>query len=294
MFAHDAHDNGRKENEMYICPKCKDELILDTQTYRCKNGHCFDISSSGYVNLLLSSHHGNHGDNKLMLQSRRNFLSLGYYRPIADELFNILRNLPAHSGTVRILDAGCGEGYYTSALYERFVASERKAEIYGIDVSKTGVKMAAKKYKQCDFCVASVNALPFPNGYFDIVVSLFAPISEKEFYRVLSDRGVLVTVSPSPRHLFGLKKSVYNSVYENEQTTFAPQLFSLASESNYCGNIVLEETKAIRDLFTMTPYYYKTDDLGKSKLCALDKLETEIGVNFYCFKKRAELDTSQP
>lgn len=282
-----------RKNKMYICPKCNEELMTDTRSYRCKNGHCFDISSSGYVNLLLSSHHGNHGDNKLMLQSRRSFLSLGYYRPIADELFNILSSLSARSEAIRILDAGCGEGYYTGALCERFTASEQKAEIYGIDVSKIGITMAAKKYKQCDFCVASVNALPFPNGYFDIVVSLFAPISEKEFYRVLSDGGMLVTVSPSPRHLLGLKKSVYDSVYENEQTTFTPKLFGLTSESSYCGSIVLEDAKAIRELFTMTPYYYKTDDIGKSKLYALDKLETEIGVNFYCFKKQAELSASQ-
>ncbi len=271
---------------MYICPNCKEELMLDGNSYRCKKGHCFDISASGYVNLLLSTHHGNHGDNKLMLQSRRRFLSLGHYYPIVEELFKLLSGSTAHSGTLRILDAGCGEGYYTDALYRQFRSVGRTVEIYGIDVSKTGITMAAKKYKQCDFCVASVNSLPFSDGYFDIVVSLFAPIAESEFNRVLADGGTLVTVNPSPRHLIGLKNKIYDEVYENEPTTFSPILFSVASESSYTGSMILDNASEIRDLFMMTPYCYKTDDNGKDKLYALNKLETEIGVMLYSFKKR--------
>ncbi len=129
-----------------ICPVCGNDLDISENSYICRNNHCFDIAKSGYVNLLLSKHSGKsiHGDNKLMLQARRNFLEKGYYSPLRDELCAMVsRNF---SGGV-ILDAGCGEGYYTSAVYDALRQAEVPVDIYGIDISKIAVEMAAKRKK---------------------------------------------------------------------------------------------------------------------------------------------------
>ena len=64
---------------MFICPVCKNELNKTGKSFICSNGHCFDMAKSGYVNLLLKSTGGNHGDNKLMVSARRDFLDKGYY-----------------------------------------------------------------------------------------------------------------------------------------------------------------------------------------------------------------------
>jgi 23S rRNA (guanine745-N1)-methyltransferase len=95
----------------FACPKCKGELVLDGNTKKCKNNHCFDRAKAGYYNLLLGAKGGTHGDNADMVEARRDFLSRGYYEPLADRLAAIVTDLTPVCGAV--LDAGSGEGYYT-------------------------------------------------------------------------------------------------------------------------------------------------------------------------------------
>lgn len=270
---------------MYVCPKCSNKLVLENRSYRCSDGHCFDLSSKGYVNLLMSGKSGTHGDNKEMLSARRAFLSRGYYYPIILRLAEIITAKYEKGRELTILDAGCGEGYYTDAL--RVILQEKgySIKIYGVDVSKDGVAMAAKRYKECAFAVASVNALPFADECFDVIVSLFAPIAESEFCRVLRTDGVLITVSPSPRHLFGLKAAVYEHPYENEETTFVPDILRSVEKFVYGSEVKLSSSEEISNLFTMTPYYYKTDECGRNKVKEMRSLVTEIGFMFYTFEK---------
>jgi 23S rRNA (guanine745-N1)-methyltransferase len=63
----------------------------------------------GYVNLLVSHQrrHRQPGDSAEMLRHRRAFLDAGHYRPLADAVATY-----AEPGQA-VLDAGCGEGYYT-------------------------------------------------------------------------------------------------------------------------------------------------------------------------------------
>lgn len=77
------------------CPVCGKRLKLTKKSYICENNHCFDIAKSGYVNLLLSKHAGKtvHGDNKLMLQARRDFLERGYYAPLKDALCDAVKKI---------------------------------------------------------------------------------------------------------------------------------------------------------------------------------------------------------
>ena len=184
-----------------------------------------------------------------------------------------------------MLDAGCGEGYYSERLRQKLSEKFSNVDIYGIDVSKDAVAMAAGAYKNIQYSVASVNKLPFPDCSFDIIVSLFAPISEAEFHRVLRKNGILITVSPAPRHLFGLKTAVYDSVYENEETTFVPRLLTPLKNESYSSVMTLSNNKEIYDLFMMTPYYYKTGSKGRASVEELSSLKTEIGFMFYTFIK---------
>jgi len=54
------------------------------------------------------------------------------------------------------------------------------------------------------------------------------------------------------------------------------------------GNIALPDVQTIKDLFTMTPYFWKTPKEGASRLEALEKLETEISFDIYIYRKTAE------
>lgn len=268
---------------MYTCPKCKNTLIRKQKMYICSNGHCYDIASSGYVNLLGSAKgQGNHGDNKEMISARKQFLSLGHYFIIVEQLQKLIKEFVSVNAEIKILDCGCGEGYYTSALKERLNNCSR---IYGMDVSKDAIISASKAYKNVDFSVGSVNSLPFANESFDVVLSLFAPLSESEFSRVLKNNGIMITVSPSPSHLIGLKEVIYDTVYLNPPTTFNVKLFEMVHTQTATSNMRLTSNEQIMALFKMTPYYYNTKRSDAQKLDQLNELETEIGFTFCVYKK---------
>ena len=95
---------------MFICPKCREKLnIRENGAAVCGQGHSFDRSREGYYNLLLGVGGGTHGDNADMVTARREFLSRGFYQPLADKIACLAAEIMPEPRTV--LDAGCGEGY---------------------------------------------------------------------------------------------------------------------------------------------------------------------------------------
>ena len=166
----------------FICPVCKSEITLFERTYKCANNHCFDVSRDGYVNLLMSQQSSlkRHGDDKLMVKARRDFLEKGFYSELRKALCRTLKDhLPENSS---IVDVGCGEGYYTSEI-----SRVNSFDIFGIDISKDALKYASKSLKNNKFAVASAFSLPFANDSADCVLSVFAPSAYEEFSRVLKD-----------------------------------------------------------------------------------------------------------
>ena len=121
---------------MLRCPVCHEPIFKQNdKIYCCKNNHSFDIAKKGYVNFLLSHKMNSKlpGDNKLMVDARSEFLGKGYYDIFREKLINLIDEF--HPKT--ILDAGCGEGYYTNEIHK----DSRK--IFGIDISKTALQKAA-------------------------------------------------------------------------------------------------------------------------------------------------------
>ncbi len=94
-----------------ICPVCKGALNKNEHTYSCNAGHSFDIAREGYVNLLMSqaSSQKRHGDDKLMVRSRRDFLDKGYYSALRDAVAEAVASNTAPGA--HIIDVGYGEPY---------------------------------------------------------------------------------------------------------------------------------------------------------------------------------------
>lgn len=266
---------------MLICPKCKEKLNIEGRTYTCVNRHCYDTAKSGYVNLLLANQMNSAlpGDNKLMVQARKAFLDKGYYLPLAEALCRAV--LEYASKGCKILDAGCGEGYYT----EKIAAACSDAEIVGIDISKNAADYAARRTKAVKFAVGSVFHLPVADGSCDVLTTLFAPYCGEEFQRVLKNNGIMVMVIPAERHLWQLKCAVYDKPYLNEVKDFALEGFELLKRETVTGEISLPCNEDITALFSMTPYYYKTSAEGQFRLSKLDTLTTEIGFEVLVYKK---------
>ena len=106
----------KKTSPDYLCPICKLVLCVNTSNEKvvlCENNHHFDIAKEGYLHLLpvQFKHSKNPGDNKAMVNARLDFLEKGYYQPLVDLLTRLYKEYgKTHQA---ILDAGCGEGFYT-------------------------------------------------------------------------------------------------------------------------------------------------------------------------------------
>ena len=267
----------------FICPVCKESLADCTSLYKCANNHCFDKSKFGYVNLLQSqkSSAKRHGDDRLMIRARRDFLDKGYYGFLRDELCVI--SLKYLNNADFIADAGCGECYYSSKIYEELKNNGSDAVFFGIDISKDALEFAFKR--KCGFptAVASVFSLPFADNSLDAVFNVFAPEADGEFYRVLKGGGFFIEVIPLENHLFELKKEIYDNPYLNEVPEALLQGFELAEEIKIRKEIALDNNEDIQNLFKMTPYYYKTGIEDQKKIDSLQSLnvQAEFGIRIY-------------
>lgn len=267
----------------FCCPVCKKELSLDGRTYKCENNHCFDCAKQGYVNLLQSnkSKSKRHGDDKLMIEARTEFLNTDSYKPLCDLMCELLQKYIPQNACV--LDAGCGDCYYTEKI-EKALA-EKNASIAGVDISKFALIAAAKRSKNIRLAVTSVFALPVADNSCDAVLNVFSPFAPDEYRRVLKNGGVLLRVIPLENHLYSLKKAIYDNPLKNPEENNEIDGFELAESRELKYSISLNNNSEIESLFKMTPYYYKTSRTDQQKLEKLNNLRTEIEFCVLVYKK---------
>lgn len=196
-----------------VCPVCGETLAQQDGTLSCSAGHSFDIAREGYINLLPPQHRarGIDGDLPSMLQARRRFLEAGHYHQLmarlADDAEALLRDrTAAHAASEHgpcVLEVGCGEGYYIGSLAERIgAAAEPRTVFIGTDLSKSAVKLAAKRYSGCTFFVADVHRrIYLQDQTVSVLLDVFAPRNPTEFARVLAPGGFALIVIPSAQHL---------------------------------------------------------------------------------------------
>ncbi|MBR4293027.1 MAG: methyltransferase domain-containing protein [Clostridia bacterium] len=265
----------------YLCPICHEPLFENQKTLCCEKGHSYDRAAVGYVNLTVGSS-ASHGDDKTMVSARKRFLELGCYAPMRDSLCRFAAKYTPENG--HLLDAGCGEGYYTSAVAD----SLESGDVAAIDISKHAIASACKRRveKSIDYAVASVYAIPCPDAHFDTVISVFSPFAREEFLRVLKENGTLISVIPQRRHLYSLKCAIYDEPYENEVQPYEVEGFELVESDDISYDFALTSNQAIADLFSMTPYYYRTPKSGHERLCALNELTCEARFTVLVYKKK--------
>ncbi|MGF1682647.1 23S rRNA (guanine(745)-N(1))-methyltransferase [Photobacterium minamisatsumaniensis] len=269
----------------YQCPLCHSSLSQQANTWCCSNNHQFDLAKEGYVNLMPAHHKGskNPGDNKEMMQSRRAFLEAGHYHALRNTVIDVLElYLPEQAES--LLDIGCGEGYYTSGFAEALQAHP-SLEVHGLDISKVAIRYAAKRYKQCHFCVASSHRLPFADRSLDGIVRIYAPCKTDELVRTVKQGGIVVTVTPAARHLYQLKELIYNDVKLHDMTAEAIDGFDLIEDKQLHYEMTLGGEEATA-LMQMTPFAWKTSDAIWQQLAESEQFRCEADFSIRVYRKR--------
>lgn len=278
---------------LFCCPVCGEPLERGQRAYRCPRGHSYDIAREGYTYLLPPNRKrsADPGDDKGMAAARRAFLSKGYYRPLLETLQRLASERTGPFPAV--LDAGCGEGYYTSGVCRALAEAGRNPRMAGIDISKVSLRSAAKRERAVEFAVASSYRLPLKDGSLDLLLNCFSPLALEEFRRVLRPGGWFFYVVPGPDHLWEMKQVLYDRPYPNEEKETPYEGFAYADILPVEGRAALESPEDIRNLFQMTPYYWKTPKSGADRLAALDTLSVRISFRIHVFRKTEGLFDSQ-
>ncbi|WP_285164966.1 23S rRNA (guanine(745)-N(1))-methyltransferase [Shewanella goraebulensis] len=284
----------------YICPICRTSLSLNAKSWQCENRHQFDCAKEGYVNLLpvQKKNSKDPGDNKTMMFARREFLNKGYYQKLSDRVNELAIQFSyseAETTQQRILDIGCGEGYYSHRLFKAIMdnatakghvtvgtsADERSGQgigchLQGLDISKSAIKYASKRYSELDFCVASAYEMPFADGLFDLSMRIYAPSKLEELQRVIKKGGILITVSPGPMHHFAMKKIIYSEPKPHDEPKAELEGFNCLHQERLQYPLELSDPIDIENFLNMTPYAWKLTQEQKAQIadqglsCELD------------------------
>lgn len=262
----------------YICPICQTSLIknISAQGYCCKNNHQFDMAKEGYVNLLLAQHKKSKdpGDSRIMMQARRHFLEAGFYQPMAKAVVSMISSLNVNHKPLRVLDIGCGEGYYCRQIEALSVEGDTSFDLHGIDIAKNAILAAAKKQPEAKFIVASNQKMPYTYDFFDLILRIYAPSNDDEIQRVTKKDGFLLSVTPGPRHLWQLKEFIYKEVKPHKTEIPLPKMFNQLENQRIRYTIKPEQDQRMA-LLQMTPFAWRAKEDVVDKISRANNLEIE-------------------
>lgn len=278
---------------VYRCPVCHKILNKVENTYKCENNHSLDIASKGYVNMLLANqrHSINPGDSKEMILSRVKFLECDYYHFLRKTILETIIKY-AKKEEFNFADLACGEGYYTNYIHQ-MLNEKFKVNTIGVDISKFAIIEACKKQRtlkltNIDYCIGNLMNLPFLDNSFHFMLNCFALLDEKEFNRVLENEGYFIRVLPDADHLLEIKEVLYENVIYNVMKEKDLKGFKLIDEIHIKDDITLKNKDEIYNLFTMTPYYYKSSKESMNKLLSKDSLNTRVSFVLLVYQKVGE------
>lgn len=271
---------------MFKCPICGNALIKeDSKRLICSNRHSFDIAAANYVNLLQvnKKHSKKPGDDTEMIRAREKFLSSGYYKKLREKIVETV-SLFSQNKNIKLIDIGCGEGYYTEAVSEI-----NNVEVAAFDISKSAAEKTGKRIRRtgtnAEVAVASAFDVPVNDNDFDIALNIFSPLCIPELSRLLKQDGIFIYVIPAPDHLWEMKKLIYETPYKNIDEEQKYDGFEQIDKIRikYTEDIISNEN--IRALFGMTPYFWHTPKTFMSRLDNIQNLKVTIDFFILVYKK---------
>lgn len=264
------------KNNIFICPYCREKLLLKNDILLCENNHNFDITKKGNLFLLNTKKYKTSPIyNMKLFKSRREFIENKFYDSIYKFIANNINSY--NFDNINILDLGCGEGIHSKYIQENI---KNNNIIYGLDYSKDAIGMATDYLNNGNiYFVGDINNIPLIDNSIDIIIDFLSPYNTVEVNRVLKDEGYFIKVVPGDNYLKELRKAFMKNDYEKKEEVKQNILknFDIIEETE------INEVKKItnRDmcnLVNMTPMHNK--NVNK------DIQEITINIVVYIMKKR--------
>lgn len=224
------------------CPVCGTSLLRTGDDFACDRGHRINVNRKGCLNVLSNQVDSCYDAD--LFSARRRVFDAGCYNGIVQAIEQLL---PA--GVHRILDAGCGDGWYLNALLTR----HENWQGAGVDISRDAILQATNHPCTALWCVGDLRRLPFRDGSFTAVLDVLTPANYEEFRRVLTPDGLLVKVYPGSGYLKELRAARNMPPYEEGQVDAY-----LREKSSIIGETRVTVTHTVsdelwRDFVWMTP-----------------------------------------
>ncbi|HHY25519.1 MAG TPA: methyltransferase domain-containing protein [Desulfitobacterium dehalogenans] len=278
------------------CPICHNSIqLINRKSLICGDKHCFDLAKQGYVNLL--SHGIKTKYNKQLFEARKLLAQSGFFEPLNEQLCELIQmdlNLSEakpQDCSLKILDAGCGEGSHLANIQQKLGKSTGMKPLgVGMDLAKEGIQMAARDYESIFWCVADLAQCPFGDQQFDVILNILSPANYSEFERILTDDGLVIKVVPGKEYLKELREIFYEETekqdYSNAKTVelfenhlklykTVPLRYSMTLDQPLIGNLV-----------HMTPLTWGAEENRIERVLKLESLEITIDLIIMVGRKK--------
>lgn len=262
---------------------CGRPLARRDRTLVCESGHTYDISRTGYVNLLQPQDRRSRdaGDMATAVDARAWLLAAGLGRALVDRVAAHAAPLP--SGTV-VVDLGCGTGEALGTIVERHPVVG-----IGIDLAVRAIERAARRWPATTWVVANADRrLPLLDRSVSLVTSIHARRNPVDCARVLTEEGRLVVAVPAPDDLQELREAIAGRALERERADGVERehsaMFQLLDRA-----IVREQHPASREVLLqlLRATYRGERHSALPRLDALDTLTITLSSEVLTFARRS-------
>ncbi len=196
------------ENQIFVCPYCKENVRSVKQSLQCQNQHVFDVSENEFIDLTWpkdlsgsdATFFEQYKEIANFYDKASNHLFSSFYTDEIKERKDIASKLNANPGD-RILELSTGTGLNIENILNQIAPS---GELYALDLSPAMLKKASEKtypssHNNLKFIVANASYLPFEDNYFDALfhiggINTFTEIEKAlaEIVRVVKPGGKVV------------------------------------------------------------------------------------------------------
>jgi len=275
---------------IYLCPVCDQPLLIHeaSQGLHCCKKHHFDKSEHGYW--IFSQAKKPQIDSRQIMRAKRFLLESGIFLPVVEKVEEMIAAAALPDGEVNYLDYDCGEGYYLRAIKAKLAQSiegqnlAKRLNSYGMTEAENALFSAAKIQSEAraelnadeamadsdaeldtTFIVSTLKKLPLASESLDLVTLIDKQLKGKELLRVLKSGGILVQVSPAPRHLWQIKEYIYPDMQEKKHNTPQSSELEVLKTERISFKLPIDGSQALA-LLEMTPYAWRANDKVRKQI----------------------------